>query len=129
MPSKKKKALSGASAAEDAPSTASVPFKTGGFSTRLVSKNQRNKGLKKLLSTLQQKRYHPSAATYVNVAAPPSLIPAKKYCDITGLPAKYTDPNTKLRFHSKEQYAIISQLTMEQNANLLALRGAKTPGL
>src|SRR5208282_4077105 len=34
-----------------------------------------------------------------DIDAPPSLLPQKKYCDITGLEGKYTDPKTKLRFH------------------------------
>lgn len=41
---------------------------------------------------------------------PPSLLPPKKYCDITGLEAPYTDPKTTLRYHSKEIYGIINTL-------------------
>jgi INO80 complex subunit C len=39
--------------------------------------------------------------------APPSLLPAKKYCDITGLPAKYTDPKTRLHFRGLEVLDVI----------------------
>lgn len=42
--------------------------------------------------------------------APPSLLPAKKYCDITGLPAKYTDPKTKLRYCGLEVWEVIRTL-------------------
>ena len=42
-----------------------------------------------------------------SVEAPPSLLPAKKYCDVTGLPALYTDPKSKLRYHSTEIYELI----------------------
>lgn len=45
-----------------------------------------------------------------DIDAPPSLLPQKKYCDITGLEAKYTDPKTKLRFHNSEVYAVIQTL-------------------
>lgn len=41
---------------------------------------------------------------------PPSLLPAKKYCDITGLEAPYRDPKTGLQFHSKEIYGVIRTL-------------------
>ena len=41
---------------------------------------------------------------------PPSLLPAKKYCDITGLEAPYRDPKTTLQFHSKEIYEILKTL-------------------
>ncbi len=29
---------------------------------------------------------------------------AKKYCDLTGLEAHYTDPKTRLRYHSVNEY-------------------------
>jgi INO80 complex subunit C len=45
-----------------------------------------------------------------DIDAPPSLMPQKKYCDITGLEGKYTDPKTKLRFHNSEVYAVIQTL-------------------
>lgn len=45
-----------------------------------------------------------------DIDAPPSLLPQKKYCDITGLEGKYTDPKTKLRFHNSEVYAVIQTL-------------------
>jgi|ERR1700735_1268032 INO80 complex subunit C len=45
-----------------------------------------------------------------DIDAPPSLLPQKKYCDITGLESKYTDPKTKLRYHNTEVYAVIQTL-------------------
>ncbi|KAI3614755.1 hypothetical protein CBS9595_004026 [Malassezia furfur] len=61
------------------------------------------------------------------VEAPPSLLPAKRYCDITGLQvrgtltqAPYTDPKTRLRYHSAEIYDIAPGV---DNA-YLALRGS-----
>ena len=45
-----------------------------------------------------------------DIDAPPSLLPQKKFCDITGLEAKYTDPKSKLRFHNTEVYAVIQTL-------------------
>eukprot|EP00741_Cyanophora_paradoxa_P008008 tig00001234_g7747.t1 len=56
----------------------------------------------------QQKRN--SVPTYVNIEAPPSAYPPKKYCDLTGLPARYTDPKTKLRYHSAAEFATIRSL-------------------
>jgi INO80 complex subunit C len=43
-------------------------------------------------------------------AAPPSLLPAKKYCDITGLHAAYTDPRTKLRYKGLEVWHVVRGL-------------------
>lgn len=34
--------------------------------------------------------------------APPSLKPAKRYCDVTGLEAPYTDPKSRLRYHNAD---------------------------
>ena len=45
-----------------------------------------------------------------DIDAPPSLLPQKKYCDITGLEGKYTDPKTKLRFYNSEVYAVVQTL-------------------
>ncbi|RHZ69819.1 hypothetical protein CDV55_107748 [Aspergillus turcosus] len=44
------------------------------------------------------------AVTYTNIESAPSLHPSQhtRYCDITGLPAPYTDPKTRLRYHDKE---------------------------
>lgn len=68
-----------------------------------------------------------------NVQAPPSLLPSKKYCDITGLivranilltlQAPYTDPKTRLRYHSAEVYDIIKGFVPGVDNTYLALRG------
>ena len=42
-----------------------------------------------------------------SVEAPPSILPAKKYCDVTGLEAPYTDPKSMLRYHNAEIYELI----------------------
>jgi INO80 complex subunit C len=43
-------------------------------------------------------------------AAPPSLLPAKKYCDITGLQSAYTDPRSKLRYKGLEVWHVVRNL-------------------
>ncbi|KAJ3536222.1 hypothetical protein NMY22_g6129 [Coprinellus aureogranulatus] len=47
---------------------------------------------------------------YLSIEAPPSLLPQRHYCDITGLEAPYTDPATGLRYHDKSVYALIQGL-------------------
>ncbi|SJX64716.1 uncharacterized protein SRS1_15533 [Sporisorium reilianum f. sp. reilianum] len=61
--------------------------------------------------------------TYYSVEAPPSLRPAKKYCDVTGLIAPYTDPKSGLRYHSVEVYEIIKQFGPGVDNAYLSLRG------
>lgn len=56
--------------------------------------------------------------------APPSLKPAKKYSDISGLEAAYTDPQTKLYYHNAEEFRIIRTLPSDIIQGYLALRGA-----
>ena len=43
-------------------------------------------------------------------SAPPSLLPIKKYCDITGLHANYTDPRTKLRYKGLDVWHVVRGL-------------------
>ncbi|KAJ1580177.1 hypothetical protein NDA11_000046 [Ustilago hordei] len=67
-----------------------------------------------------EKRDLPS---YSSVEAPPSLRPAKKYCDVTGLIAPYTDPKSGLRYHSVQVYEIIKQFGPGVDNAYLSLRG------
>jgi INO80 complex subunit C len=49
-----------------------------------------------------------------------------KFSDLSGLPAPYTDPQTRLRFANKEEYATLIGLPMDITAGYLALRGASS---
>jgi len=64
--------------------------------------------------------------TYTSLAAAPSLKPKQRYCDITGLPARYQDPKSGLRYHDKEIYAVVKTLGTAQVQEYLAARGAHT---
>lgn len=66
------------------------------------------------------------AVTYTNIESAPSLHPAhqKHYCDITGLPAKYTDPKTRLRYHNQEIFGVVRTLPPGGPDQYLAARGA-----
>ncbi|KAI4121009.1 MAG: hypothetical protein LQ338_006612 [Usnochroma carphineum] len=65
-------------------------------------------------------------ATYTNIESAPSLHPAhqKHYCDITGLPAPYTDPKTRLRYHNKEIFEVARSLPQGVAEKYLEARGA-----
>ena len=66
------------------------------------------------------------AVTYTNIESAPSLHPScqKRYCDITGLPAPYTDPKTRLRYHDKEVFSVIRTLGQGVPESYLETRGA-----
>ena len=62
--------------------------------------------------------------TYSSIDAPPSFLPAKKYSDISGLPALYTDPQTKLNYSTPEEFKLIRKLPSDIVAGYLTLRRA-----
>lgn len=66
--------------------------------------------------------------TYTNIESAPSLHPSsqRRYCDITGLPAPYTDPKTRLRYHNKEVFGLIRTMGTGSAEQYLAARGAHT---
>lgn len=65
-------------------------------------------------------------ATYTNIESAPSLHPAhqKHYCDITGLPAPYTDPKSRLRYHNAEVFQVVRSLPQGAAEKYLEARGA-----
>ena len=64
--------------------------------------------------------------TYTNIESAPSLHPAhqRPYCDYTGLPAPYTDPKTRLRYHNREVFAWVRTLPQGAAEKYLEARGA-----
>ncbi|KAH0826367.1 hypothetical protein J3R83DRAFT_5329 [Lanmaoa asiatica] len=58
-----------------------------------------------------------------SIEAPPSLLPPRHYCDITGLEAPYTDPRTGLRYHDKSVYDLIKNLSPGVAKDYLSARG------
>lgn len=66
--------------------------------------------------------------TYTNIESAPSLHPSsrRRYCDVTGLPAPYTDPKTRLRYHNIEVYAMLQTMGQGMTEQYLAARGAHT---
>ncbi|KAF8068325.1 Ino80c [Scenedesmus sp. PABB004] len=64
--------------------------------------------------------------THASLDAPPSMYPAKAYCDITGLAAPYTDPRTRLRYAGADAFRAARSLTADEVQARLAVRGAAT---
>lgn len=64
--------------------------------------------------------------TFANIECTPSLLPAKKYCDITGLAAPYTDPKTRLRYCNGEVYdTVVKPMSVDAAQAYLALRNSQ----
>ncbi|KAL2755173.1 hypothetical protein ACRALDRAFT_2106321 [Sodiomyces alcalophilus JCM 7366] len=64
------------------------------------------------------------SVTYTNIESAPSLAHTKHYCDITGLPAPYLDPKTRLRYHDREVFGFIRALPQGVAEQYLEARGA-----
>ncbi|KAM8827208.1 INO80 complex subunit C [Synchiropus picturatus] len=106
------------------------PFKDSTFTHSGIGgaaagkKNRTWKNLKQILALERTLPWKLSDPSYHSIDAPPSLKPAKKYSDISGLPASYTDPQTKLRFTSTEEFSYIRLLPTDVVAGYLAVRKA-----
>ncbi|KAF3007111.1 hypothetical protein G7054_g11541 [Neopestalotiopsis clavispora] len=66
------------------------------------------------------------SATYTNIESAPSLAHTKRYCDVTGLPAPYLDPKSRLRYHNREVFSFIRSLPQGVTEQYLEARGAHT---
>jgi INO80 complex subunit C len=66
------------------------------------------------------------SVTYTNVESAPSLAHTKRYCDVTGLPAPYVDPKSRLRYHNKEVFSFIRSMAQGTPEAYLEARGAHT---
>ena len=70
----------------------------------------------------------PPSISYTNIESGPSLHPSsqRRYCDITGIPALYTDPKSKLRYHDGEIFNLVRTLGQHSTEAYLSARGAHT---
>jgi len=108
------------------------PFKNPNFRhSNLVTvgsqkKRKPWKTLKQLLAVEQSLPWPSEAVTYSSLEAPPSFLPARKYSDLSGCEAHYTDPHTRLHFATPEEFQEIRKLPGDILQGYLALRKANT---
>ncbi|XP_060138180.1 INO80 complex subunit C isoform X1 [Zootoca vivipara] len=109
-----------------------LPFKSPSFvhsgigGAAAGKKNRTWKNLKQILASERALPWQLNDPSYFSIDAPPSFKPAKKYSDISGLPASYTDPQSKLRFSTIEEFAYIRMLPSDVVTGYLTLRKAST---
>ncbi|XP_057663169.1 INO80 complex subunit C [Diorhabda carinulata] len=100
-------------------------FKASSFQIIKASKKKYVwKSLKQIIASEKTLPWPEDCVHYGSINAPPSFKPPQKFSDLSGLPAPYTDPQTRLRYANKEEYATIIDLPMDITAGYLALRGA-----
>ncbi|XP_048662287.1 INO80 complex subunit C isoform X2 [Marmota marmota marmota] len=87
-------------------------------------KNRTWKNLKQILAAERALPWQLNDPNYFSIDAPPSFKPAKKYSDVSGLLANYTDPQSKLRFSTIEEFSYIRRLPSDVITGYLALRKA-----
>uniref|UniRef100_H0WYB9 INO80 complex subunit C n=1 Tax=Otolemur garnettii TaxID=30611 RepID=H0WYB9_OTOGA len=87
-------------------------------------KNRTWKNLKQILTSERALPWQLNDPNYFSIDAPPSFKPAKKYSDVSGLLANYTDPQSKLRFSTIEEFSYIRRLPSDVITGYLALRKA-----
>lgn len=104
------------------------PFKAGTLQQNLKQTTKKRiwKSLKQIISAEKTLPWTDDQVHYSSINTPPSFKPSKKFSDLSGLPSNYTDPQTKLRFANKDEYATIVGLPMDITAGYLALRGASS---
>uniref|UniRef100_A0A8D0H3J5 INO80 complex subunit C n=1 Tax=Sphenodon punctatus TaxID=8508 RepID=A0A8D0H3J5_SPHPU len=107
-----------------------LPFKNPSFTHSGIGgaaagkKNRTWKNLKQILVSERALPWQLNDPSYFSIDAPPSFKPARKYSDISGLPANYTDPQSKLRFSTIEEFAYIRMLPSDVVTGYLTLRKA-----
>jgi len=99
-------------------------FKVNSLSS--TNKKRVWKSLKQILQIERSLKWPDDAITYSSLNPPPSFRPSKKYSDISGLIAPYTDPQTKLHYNNAEEFQTIRTMPSDLTAGYLALRGASS---
>ncbi|GLH06089.1 hypothetical protein R5R35_010093 [Gryllus longicercus] len=104
-------------------------FKDSNFQHTSKSSNKKRawRSLKQIIAQERALPWKDDCVHYSCIDAPPSFKPPKKYSDISGLLAKYTDPQTKLYYAMAEEFSTIRCLPMDITAGYLALRRANNP--
>lgn len=82
--------------------------------------------LKQILAAETVLDWPEDAITYSSLEGPPSFKPAKKYSDLSGVEASYTDPQTRLNYACPEEFAEIRKLPSDIVQGYLTLRKANT---
>eukprot|EP01116_Phalansterium_solitarium_P000904 TRINITY_DN10749_c0_g1_i2.p1 TRINITY_DN10749_c0_g1~~TRINITY_DN10749_c0_g1_i2.p1 ORF type:complete len:125 (-),score=34.62 TRINITY_DN10749_c0_g1_i2:265-639(-) len=83
--------------------------------------------LRQIIAAADFGRLPAGVPTYSNIEASSSVYPSKKYCDITGQPAPYKDPRTRLRYSTAAVFRQIRSpaMTTELVDKYLSVRNAQ----
>jgi len=110
----------------------------GGSVSPKSGKSSRSFFVRSSLWSSMEKSHHPfqhvpsmwyldsfiSSMVDFSIEAAPSSLPPKKYCDLTGFEAMYTDPRTGLRYANLTAYKLLKEFPEHSLQQLLSLRNA-----
>lgn len=99
-------------------SPSSRPYKNDAYFAHAEPKRKKWKNYRQILDMM------PGSAQYAAMAAPPSLRPKHRWCDVTGLEGRYRDPGSGLWYHSASVYQFVRQLSPAAVQAYLHVRGA-----
>lgn len=81
---------------------------------KVRSQHQLFRSAKNIINFENYHKYPPGQSNYQSIRSEPSMYPSPKYCDITHLIARYTDPVTRLHYHDAAAYEVIRSLSREE---------------
>jgi len=100
-------------------------FKNLEYLAKRKKRRLRSRNMKVILTSENYSALSPLIPTYMSLKALPSRLPGKKYCDLTGFPAKYADPQSKLRYFSKDQFKLVRELKYDVAQGFLKIRDSE----
>lgn len=105
--------------------TMKTKFKDPQFSFSYLESNKKKRwrNYKQLVLAERAQKWKHDDPTFTSIDAPPPLKPPRKYADISGTPAKYTDPLSAMYFSSTSEYELIQTLPADIIQGYLAIRG------
>ena len=105
--------------------TLKTKFKDSQFSFCYLDSNKKKRwrNYKQLVLAERAQKWKHDDPTFTSIDAPPPLKPPKKYADVSGMPAKYTDPLSGMHFSSSGEYELIRTLPSDIIQGYLAIRG------
>lgn len=109
-----------------------LPFKNKNFIPKFRLKEKHNRGSKNIKNMTNDINdnlsFNICNYNYLisdqSLEAGPSILPKRKYCDITGFESRYIDPISGLRYYNSDIYKILQRLSEPIKNQYLAMRKA-----
>lgn len=101
-----------------------LPFKKKNWSSKIRLHEKSNRNSKNMKNLSKDIIDGISYKIYQELEAGPSVLPKKKYCDLTGLEAPYSEINTGIRFYNADIYKEFQNMSQPIKNQYLNIRRA-----